>query len=63
MGNQLAGAGMTDAGGIEVTVVVDVVVTVSISVKTVADGVTVMVSRVVVVIWKTLVETDVMYLV
>ena len=55
--NQLSGGRMVDAAGTDTTVRVDVAVTVSMSVG-VADGVTVMVERVVVKSWKMLVETE-----
>jgi hypothetical protein len=58
MGNQLYDGRTVDAGGTDVTVVVDVAVTVSMSVDVVADGVTVTVERVVVKSRKTLVETE-----
>jgi hypothetical protein len=58
IGNQLYDASRVDAAGTDVTVVVDVAVAVSVSVVVIADGVTVMVERVVIKSWKMLVETE-----
>jgi hypothetical protein len=48
IGNQLYDASRVDAAGTDVTVVVDVAVAVFVSVVVIADGVTVMVERVVI---------------